>query len=95
MLYIGSKKDFLKNLCILFCFVQLKIILINPLCVLDLFSEHWQSTLFQIFFFFFNIHSVFVVIGVFFSAQCCLVHLASVPSLHQVSSNKNTSSPPV
>ena len=33
-------------------FVQLKSILFNLWSVLDLFSELWQSTLFQIFFFF-------------------------------------------
>ena len=31
----------------------------NLLCVLDLFSERWQSTLFHIFFFFFLIAAVF------------------------------------
>ena len=43
-----EKEDFLKNVCILSCFVQLKSILSNLLCVSDLFSEHWQSTLFQV-----------------------------------------------
>ena len=33
------------------CLGQLKNILLNLLCVFDLFSECWQSTLFQIFFF--------------------------------------------
>ena len=46
-----EKEDFLENLHVLSCFVQLKTILFNLLCVVDLFSEHWQSTLFENFFF--------------------------------------------
>ena len=45
-----EKDNFLKNLHILSCFVQLKSVLFNLLRVLDLFSERRQSTLFKIFF---------------------------------------------
>ena len=45
----ADKEDFLKNVHVLSCFVQLKSILLIT-CVLDLFSERWQSTLFQIYF---------------------------------------------
>ena len=44
-----EKEDFLENLHILSCLVQLKSVLFNLLCVLDLFSECRQSTLFQTF----------------------------------------------
>ena len=45
-----EKEDFLENLHVLSCFVQLKSVLFNLLCVLDPFSELRQSTLFQVFF---------------------------------------------
>ena len=39
-----KKKDFLENLCILFCFVQLKGILFNLLCVsFNFLSVLWKT----------------------------------------------------
>ena len=46
-----EKDYFLENSHILSCSVQLKSVLFNLLCVLDLFSKRWHSTLFQIFFY--------------------------------------------
>ena len=46
-----EKWDSLQKSRNLSCFVQLKSFLFNPLCVFDLFSKGWQSTLFEIFFF--------------------------------------------
>ena len=44
-----EKEDFLETLHVLSCLVQLKSVLFNLLCVLDPFSERWQTTLFQMF----------------------------------------------
>ena len=47
VLYIAPKKRTSLKI-YLFCLVQLKSVPFNLLCVLNLFSECWQSTLFQI-----------------------------------------------
>ena len=44
-----EKDDYIKNLHDLSCSVLLKSNFFSLMCVLDLFSECWQSTLFQIF----------------------------------------------
>ena len=48
MLYVALKKDFLENSCILSCFVQLKSILFNLLCVFDFFHSAGSQLLFRL-----------------------------------------------
>ena len=48
-MFVALKKRIPLKMCILSCFMSLKGILLNRLCVFHLFSECWQSTLFQIF----------------------------------------------
>ena len=48
----ASDDDYIENLHVLSCFVLLKSVLLISCVFWIFFSERWQSTLFQIFFFF-------------------------------------------
>ena len=50
LLYIAWKRGIARKFAHFVLFRLIKKRSFNLLCVLDLFSEHWQSTLFQIFF---------------------------------------------
>ena len=52
LLYVACKTRLPRKCARFVLFRPIKKCPFNLLCVLDLFSEHWQSTLFQIFFFF-------------------------------------------